>query len=346
MYRRLSEIALALARVPAEPQPPSGAPGSVRVFRAGRNHYYLRLIRWGATQIGAVVGVLFSVAFVSAMHLAVEEGRRLRDLPPTPAPSPSLAPSPIPVPSLSPEPSPGVDASTPRDAAALQASPTPEAPAAAPSPRLSRRERNEARGARAQEGMRRVRMPEAAFRLIDWGFTLLIGLESLGIATFLFLIPVTYALVRIEYEQHWYIVTDRSLRIRTGVLSLSEATMSFTNLQQVEVKQGPIQRLLGLADVRVRSAGGGSDHETGHTDPLHTGVFRDVENADLIRDLIVDRLRQFRETGLGDAEPRARPGAREEPAISAFTLDAARELAEEARGFRHAVERLRDVSAN
>ncbi len=71
--------------------------------------------------------------------------------------------------------------------------------------------------------------------------------------------PLTYAIRRLDVELHWYIVTDRSLRIRTGLVRLQETTMSFANLQQVEVKQGPLQRLLGLADVHVQSAGGGSD---------------------------------------------------------------------------------------
>ena len=77
--------------------------------------------------------------------------------------------------------------------------------------------------------------------------------------------------------------------------------MSFANLQQVVVTQGPLQRLLGLADVRVQSAGGGGDtHEKGGGDSLHTGVFHGVDNAGEIRDLILERLRHFRETGLGD----------------------------------------------
>ena len=88
--------------------------------------------------------------------------------------------------------------------------------------------------------------------------------------------------------------------------------MSFANLQQVEVKQGPFQRLLGLADVRVRSAGGG-DHGEAEGEPLHTGLFHSVENAEEIRDLILARLKAFREAGLGDPDhaelrPRSRLG--------------------------------------
>ncbi len=159
-------------------------------------------------------------------------------------------------------------------------------------------------------------------------------LEFLGIALFLVQAVITYCVVRLEFEQHWYIVTDRSLRIRTGILRLQESTMSFANIQQVEIRQGPLQRVLGLADVCVRSAGGGDPgaggKEHAQEKSLHMGVFEGVPNAVEIRDLVIERLRRFREAGLGDPED-----ARSLPSLSAppdrTTLAAAAELLEEAR---------------
>jgi len=173
----------------------------------------------------------------------------------------------------------------------------------------------------------------------NWVVPFLLLLEFFAIAGFLLSLPFTYALAKVEFEQHWYIVTDRSLRIRTGVVSLSESTMSFANLQQVEVKQGPFQRFLGLADVRVRSAGGG-DHGEEEGEPLHTGVFHSVENAEEIRDLILARLKAFREAGLGDPDraSSAEPSASEAPGISAETLEAAREVLRQTRALREAQE--------
>jgi uncharacterized membrane protein YdbT with pleckstrin-like domain len=188
-------------------------------------------------------------------------------------------------------------------------------------------------------------MPDFGFVMVSWFVGLMIFLEYAGVVTFFLAIPLTDALVRIEFEQHWYIVTDRSLRIRTGVVSLSESTMSFANIQQVEVKQGPIQRLLGVADVRVRSAGGGDGHEESGTEPLHIGVFKSVENAEEIRDLIVERLRQFREAGLGDPERRSAtpnrpndPRGRNGRSVSPAALEAAHELLVEARALRATVD--------
>ena len=120
--------------------------------------------------------------------------------------------------------------------------------------------------------------------------------------------------------------------------------MSFANLQQVEIMQGPIQRLLGIADLRVQSAGGGGGETKGHEqhDSLHTGVFHGVDNAQEIRDLILDRLRHFREAGLGDPDdhPATAPeatAATTAPTDRGDALAAAQELLAEARALRHSL---------
>jgi membrane protein YdbS with pleckstrin-like domain len=67
-------------------------------------------------------------------------------------------------------------------------------------------------------------------------------LKFIGIITFLIQIPFTFALVRLDYELRWYIATDRSLRIRAGLWRVQEMTMTFANIQQITVHQGPLQR--------------------------------------------------------------------------------------------------------
>jgi hypothetical protein len=113
-------------------------------------------------------------------------------------------------------------------------------------------------------------------------------------------------------------------------------TMSFANLQQVVVTQGPLQRWLGLADLRVESAGGGSAHSDmqGQKRSLHVGFFHGVGNAEEIRDLILARLRDFRQSGLGDPDernpatptPTVVPSAGDSVAAARELLAAAQEL--------------------
>lgn len=302
-------------RVPPEPSPPMGAPGSVRVFRAGRNLYKLRLIGWGFGQLGGVLGIAFSLFLLGQFRHAVDEVRMSPDpaitVPAVNAPAATSAsnqaPTGVPVP----------------------ADQTTVNPATAPT---SGKRGADAKRLRRENSMRRVARATGG-----WFILLLEVFEVGGILLFLAQIPVTLTALRLGYELQWYIVTDRSLRIRTGLVSLQEATMSFANLQQVEVQQGPLQRLLGLADVRVQSAGGGGDQPGKHGgDSLHTGVFQGVENADEIRDLILERLRQFRATGLGDPEEAASPAVNlpDAPARTGEALAAAKELLAEARALR------------
>lgn len=132
--------------------------------------------------------------------------------------------------------------------------------------------------------------------------------EALAWITFLVQIPFTYMVRRLDYELRWYIVTDRSLRIREGVTTIREKTMTFANLQNMNIHQGPIQRLLKIADVEVRTAGGGGGwlklgkQESSSHDELHVAYFRGVDNAAEIRDLVRERVRHHRDSGLGDPD--------------------------------------------
>ena len=111
------------------------------------------------------------------------------------------------------------------------------------------------------------------------------------------------ALVRLDFEKRWYLVTNRSLRVREGVMRVREMTITFANIQNISVSQGPLQRLLGIADLRVDTAGGGSQtKEKSGEENMHGVRFRGVNNATEIRDLINTRLRELKDSGLGDQD--------------------------------------------
>jgi membrane protein YdbS with pleckstrin-like domain len=112
------------------------------------------------------------------------------------------------------------------------------------------------------------------------------------------------AMVRLDYEKRWYIVTDRSLRVREGIVNVQEMTVNFANIQNISISQGPIQRWLQIADLKVDTAGGGSiqPHGQHQLHNLHTAFFRGVNNALEIRELIQARLRHLKDSGLGDHE--------------------------------------------
>jgi membrane protein YdbS with pleckstrin-like domain len=140
------------------------------------------------------------------------------------------------------------------------------------------------------------------------------SIAVIGLLVLLMQAIVTYFWLRLNYELRWYKVTDRSLRIRSGVWNVHEMTMTFANVQNISIAQGPLERLFGISDVRVETAGGGKSSPHGKGDGLggvnlHVGVFRSVDNPEEIRDLMLERLRRLRDTGLGDLDDTRDHGA-------------------------------------
>lgn len=138
--------------------------------------------------------------------------------------------------------------------------------------------------------------------------------------------------MRIDYQLRYYILTDRSLRVRCGALVVREQTLTYANVQNLDLKQGPLQRWFGIADLHVETAGGGSGGGEGkNAGPnLHEAIIAGVENAGEIRELIRARLDSLKDAGLGDPDDRKRAVAR--GVDSPEALAALRELAAEARG--------------
>lgn len=146
--------------------------------------------------------------------------------------------------------------------------------------------------------------------------------------------------VRLDFEKRWYVVTDRSLRIREGIFHLREMTVTFANIQNISISQGPVQRLLGITDLRVDTAGGGggNPHERGsdwQKENLHTAWFRGINNADEIRTLIQQRLRLHKDAGLGDHDDAA-----PQMVAPVSVLSALREVYAETRALNEAIGRV------
>ena len=233
---RATTLVERLLRIPPDPSPPAGDPGSIRVFRAATGLYHYRLATWALKQASVVAGGVVGFVVLNVIP--------------------------------------------------------------------------------------------------DFPYKSLVGvLEALVLAGYLVVAAFTYLLVHLDYQLRWYILTDRSLRIREGLVRVGEKTMSFANIQNVSIRQGPLQRLFGIADVEVRTAGGGeSEQHGGHASSanMHLGYFRGVDNAEEIRDAILARVREARDTGLGDPDVHAPAAARDD------VLAAARELLAEARALRAA----------
>src|SRR5688572_3553522 len=123
-------------------------------------------------------------------------------------------------------------------------------------------------------------------------------LALVGIAQLVF----GYLAIHLRYDTTWYVLSRRSLRIRSGIWTISEATITFENIHNVTVESGPIERFFNIANVIVDTAGGssgGGEHGGKSAKNLHRGVLAGVSNADEVRRLILSRLSLSKVTGLG-----------------------------------------------
>ena len=144
-----------------------------------------------------------------------------------------------------------------------------------------------------------------------------------------------YVGIHLRYDTTWYVLTDRSLRIRRGIMTIHETTISFENIQNVEVRQGPLQRYFGIADVIVQTAGGGVvSHGKGQTSSLgaHMGILQGLDDAEAVRNQILTSVERTRSAGLGDEHPmHIRPAAASGSALSEQHLGVLREIRDSVR---------------
>lgn len=82
--------------------------------------------------------------------------------------------------------------------------------------------------------LRLSRVPPSVSKFVLFGKLFVVGVLILAL-------PYSYLLQRLNYELSWYIVTDRSLRIRIGIWIVEEITMTFDNIQNLRITAGPLQ---------------------------------------------------------------------------------------------------------
>jgi len=133
------------------------------------------------------------------------------------------------------------------------------------------------------------------------GLALLFGPIALIVA----IVPdiIAYVAIHLRYDTTWYVLTNRSLRMRRGIWEIHETTITFENVQNVSIESGPLERFFGIANVIVDTAGGGSSAKDARGQAAanyHQGRIEGIDNASEIRTLVLSRVRQSRSAGLGD----------------------------------------------
>lgn len=157
----------------------------------------------------------------------------------------------------------------------------------------------------------------------------ILGLILLIPAIILAVLPdiLAYIALHLRYDSTWYVMTDRSLRIRRGIWVIKEVTITFENVQNIRLQAGPVQRHFGIASLIVETAGGSAGPHGEMSG--HTGVIEGIDNAPELRDRIMKRLRHSATAGLGDEAHDHRGSAAAAPAWTQEHVQALREIRDE-----------------
>lgn len=132
---------------------------------------------------------------------------------------------------------------------------------------------------------------------------------------------VVYVAIHLRYDTTWYVLSDRSMRIRRGIWSIHETTITYDNIQNVAIRQGPLQRYFGISNVLVETAGGGATAGGEGAGVVgHSGLLEGIANADEVRNLILAKWRDSKSAGLGD-ESTHRPSDRHTRNTNAYSVE-------------------------
>lgn len=108
---------------------------------------------------------------------------------------------------------------------------------------------------------------------------------------------------RLDFDLRHYLVGDKSLRVSQGAVFRREITLSYANVQNIEVTQGPLEKLLGLKSLTVSTAGGSAMAKGAEYAGGHSVTLEGLKNADELRELILGMLKKQKDAGLGDHAP-------------------------------------------
>ena len=111
---------------------------------------------------------------------------------------------------------------------------------------------------------------------------------------------IAYIAIHLRYDTMWYVITDRSLRVRRGIWVIAEHTITFENVQNVDLHRGPVQQLFGISTLVVETAGASEDEGEHLFSIGNKAIMQGIDNPEEIRDLIMNRVRSTRSAGLGD----------------------------------------------
>ena len=114
---------------------------------------------------------------------------------------------------------------------------------------------------------------------------------------------VAYIAIHLRYDTMWYVMGERSLRCRRGVWTILEHTITFENVQNVNVRRGPVQYFFGISTIEIETAGASEGEHENKFAVGNKAIMEGIDDAKALRELILQRVRRSKSAGLGDEAP-------------------------------------------
>ncbi|MEO6361564.1 MAG: PH domain-containing protein [Sphingomicrobium sp.] len=102
-----------------------------------------------------------------------------------------------------------------------------------------------------------------------------------GLAILFAFVSVAAAVLR--WTRFTFAITDDQVRIDSGIVSRTHRSIPFDRIQDVDITQGPVARLLGVARVKFETGGGAAGTDDGVLDAIA------LDRAETLRSLIRSR---------------------------------------------------------
>ena len=148
------------------------------------------------------------------------------------------------------------------------------------------------------------------------------ALTSLAAGPFFFvLLPYLY----FRYQTMRYRFDEHGVNMRWGILFRREVSLAYARLQDIHLTSNVVERWLGLAEVKLSTASGSVGAEM---------TIEGRQDFEVIRDFLYSRMR-------GAQEPAVRAPSASEPAPSSDIAAALRQVSDDLRAVRAALERDR-----
>ncbi len=106
----------------------------------------------------------------------------------------------------------------------------------------------------------------------------------LGVLAFVTQMLLTLIGVWAKQRYTWLVAGDEGLRLHRGWFRTHDVTMRYAVVQQVHLRQGPLQRLFGIGDIEIGSASNSRDDEDeGRRKTRLQNITHPTELRDLVR---------------------------------------------------------------